>query len=159
MKPTRMMRGILQRLPGNRHLRILKECLDLCRQFPQTSIYRTILRLNLRAYFCIHPHYGPFWCKEEKPEPSLYHVTERANLPSIQANGLQNTKTGVVFLMRTLEQARTRAVTKQLQDPVFLLIDSKQMYLDGFCFYVNQEWNHIWIVQEVPERYIHEFCA
>ena len=41
---------------------------------------------------------------------------------------------------------------KSKEEPIILCIDTKQMYEDGFPFYLSE--NKVWLTKEVPIKYI-----
>lgn len=88
--------------------------------------------------------------KETEPPKLLYHGTVDRFLPSIKENGLKKMSRLHVHLsedFRTAERVGSRRGT-----PIILKILAKEMFQDGFKFYLSE--NNVWLTEEVPSKYI-----
>lgn len=88
--------------------------------------------------------------KHLKPPDILYHGTATRFLNSIMKVGLNGNGRLYVHLSTDIESAIS--VGKRHGKPVVLKIDSLQMYLDGFKFYLSE--NNVWMCNLVPVKYI-----
>ncbi len=87
-----------------------------------------------------------------KPPKNLYHGTATRFLDSIYENGIQKQKRHHVHLSLNIETAKN--VGSRYGKTVVLIIDTEQMYKDGFEFFESE--NGIWLVDNVPNKYIQE---
>jgi putative RNA 2'-phosphotransferase len=88
---------------------------------------------------------------ESKVPPGiLYHGTASRFLDSILKEGLKPMRRQCVHLSLTKEIALT--VGKRHGNPVVLQINAKNMHEEGYKFFLSE--NKIWLVQEVPVKYI-----
>ena len=142
---------IAERLPGGLRLRLIREYLPL---LTQDVYYRNLLRLNLRAYFCIRPHYGPLRYRKADTVPMLYHITAAENVPSVLLTGLQNDVTRAVFLTDDPLWATQKLAYKHLNQPVLLKIDCPRMLQEDISFFRDEKTEHFWITESVPAKYI-----
>lgn len=85
-----------------------------------------------------------------KPPGLLYHGTADRNVESILANGIQRRARNHVHLSPDRETAIM--VGQRHGRPVVLEIRSGAMHADGIPFY--QSANGVWLVAEVPAKYI-----
>jgi putative RNA 2'-phosphotransferase len=84
------------------------------------------------------------------PPDVLYHGTARQFIGSIMENGLKPMTRQYVHLSLTEEVALT--VGKRHGKPIILHIDAKNMYEEGYKFYLSE--NKVWLVETVPVKYI-----
>lgn len=154
MEVHEILHKIAERLPGGQRIRVLIKCIQLYRDTPHLSTYRTLVKLNLRAYFCIHPHYGPMLYKYTDAVPQLYHVTSEENLSSTLRHGLCNKRTGIIFLTDSTAWAARFAASKMLAAPALLQVNTKDMQKDGYAFFSSPEKENIWLTKEVPAKYL-----
>lgn len=156
MRLWEICRKIAQRMPGGRYTRALAAAFCLCRRYPQVSFYKRVLRLSVRACFCIRPHYGPLVCDPAVPKGVLYHITGSENIPSIEKNGITNPVTGAVFLAESPNSAVALTRRKDFSHPVLLKIDSGRMCEDGYPFFQNRERPYIWLTERIPPEYLQD---
>lgn len=156
MRLAAICKKVRQRLPGGSYAGALMAAFRLRRKHPGEPFYRKLLRLNLRAYFCVRPHYGPLLCDPAVPAAAMYHRTKRENLSSVKKNGIKNRVTGVVFLAESPENAVALTGGKALPCPVLLKVDSGAMLRDGYTFFINRERPQIWLTERVPPEYLRE---
>lgn len=92
--------------------------------------------------------------KEQIPPDILYHGTGNKYMDSINKQGLITKTRLYVHLSRDLNTARTvgKRHCKDNEEPVILCVNTKQMYEDGFKFYMSE--NKVWLTKEVPIKYI-----
>ena len=154
MQIRTILSKIAERMPGGRRIRVLIKCVQLYRDAPHLSTYKTLIKLNLRAYFCIHPHYGPMLYKYTDTVPQLYHVTSEENLSSTLRHGLTNKRTGVIFLTDSPAWAARFAASKMLEAPILLQVNIKDKQKDGYPFFSSPEKDNIWLTEEVPAKYL-----
>jgi putative RNA 2'-phosphotransferase len=87
---------------------------------------------------------------EAEPSEFLYHGTVDKFLESIKKEGLQKMSRQHVHLSKDRETAikvgRRRGVAQ------ILTIKSREMFKDGFKFYLSE--NNVWLTDEVPVKYI-----
>jgi putative RNA 2'-phosphotransferase len=89
--------------------------------------------------------------ESKKPPNVLYHGTASFFLDSIMENGLNPiAKIQDVYLSPTKKIAIE--VGKRDGEPVVLYINAKDMYEDGYKFYLSE--NKVWLVDKVPLKYI-----
>jgi len=85
-----------------------------------------------------------------EPPQFLYHGTVSKFLDSIKADGLLKMSRTHVHLSKELETAIK--VGSRRGKPVVLTINTAQMHLDGFKFYLSE--NKVWLTDAVPVKYI-----
>lgn len=92
--------------------------------------------------------------KEQMPPSILYHGTGGKYMDSIKEQGLVGKTRLYVHLSCDLDTAKAvgKRHCKSNESPILLRIDTKQMYEDGFQFYVSE--NKVWLTKEVPIKYI-----
>jgi putative RNA 2'-phosphotransferase len=88
--------------------------------------------------------------ENKTPPDVLYHGTASRFLDSIMKGGLKPISRQYVHLSSTEETALT--VGKRHGNPVVLYIDAKNMYEEGYKFYLSE--NKVWLVDNVPVKYI-----
>lgn len=93
--------------------------------------------------------------KEEVPPKVLYHGTATKFLDSILSSGINKRTRQYVHLSRDAETAVS--VGKRHGNPIVLVINSAQMYKDGFKFYLSE--NLVWLTDNVPTKYIESYYA
>ena len=71
-------------------------------------------------------------------------------IESIKQNGIQKRTRQHVHLSTDIEKAI--AVGKRHGNPVVLKINAKQMFLDGYKFYLSE--NGVWLTDNVPYQYV-----
>jgi putative RNA 2'-phosphotransferase len=84
------------------------------------------------------------------PPDILYHGTANRFLDSIMKEGLKPMTRQFVHLSLTEEIALT--VGRRHGKPIVLYINAKNMYEDGYKFYLSE--NKVWLVDKVPVKYI-----
>jgi putative RNA 2'-phosphotransferase len=84
------------------------------------------------------------------PPDVLYHGTARHLIDSIMKNGLKPMRRQYVHLSQTEEVALT--VGKRHGEPIILNINTKNMYEEGYKFYLSE--NKVWLVDKVPAKYL-----
>jgi putative RNA 2'-phosphotransferase len=84
------------------------------------------------------------------PPDILYHGTASRFLDSIMKDGINPMSRQYVHLSQTKETAST--VGKRHGEPIVLLIDTKNMYEEGYKFFLSE--NNVWLVDKVPAKYI-----
>ena len=84
------------------------------------------------------------------PPEILYHGTAKRFIKSIQQKGLLKGERHHVHLSKDLKTASS--VGKRHGNVVILLIDTKQMYQDGYQFYLSD--NQVYLVDYVPPNYL-----
>jgi putative RNA 2'-phosphotransferase len=88
---------------------------------------------------------------EAKEPPSiLYHGTAERSLDSIMKTGLDRRERHHVHLSENKDTAID--VGRRYGKPVLLVIDSNEMYKDGYQFYVTA--NNVWLTDHVPVKYL-----
>jgi putative RNA 2'-phosphotransferase len=90
--------------------------------------------------------------KQQDPPGVLYHGTSREFLQSILANGIQKKDRHHVHLSPDTDTALVDA--RRRKGPVVLEVNADRMRLDGFAFYLST--NGVWLVDDVPAKYIKE---
>jgi putative RNA 2'-phosphotransferase len=89
---------------------------------------------------------------EPKQPPSvLYHGTATKFINSIKQSGLKPKTRQFVHL--STDQHSAYSVGQRHGKPIILIIDSFQMYQDGYEFFLSD--NKVWLIIEVPWKYIH----
>lgn len=88
--------------------------------------------------------------KEEEPPEVLYHGTGEKYVASIRLRGLIPKSRLYVHLSKDMQTAVT--VGKRHGSPFVFIIQSGQMYRDGYKFYLSE--NGVWLTGEVPVRYL-----
>lgn len=84
------------------------------------------------------------------PPEFLYHGTVDKFIEFIKKEGLKKMSRQHVHLSQLKETAIT--VGSRRGKPIILNVNSKQMHLDGFNFYLSE--NKVWLTDEVPAKYI-----
>lgn len=87
--------------------------------------------------------------EEQEPPEFLYHGTAARFLDSIMNEGLKPMSRLYVHLSKDTETALK--VGKRHGDPVILRIHSRDMYNDGYIFYLSE--NGVWLTKNVDVRY------
>ena len=87
---------------------------------------------------------------ESVPPDLLYHGTSEKFIESIKQNGIRKRTRQHVHLSTDIEKAI--AVGKRHGNPVVLKINAKQMFLDGYKFYLSE--NGVWLTDNVPYQYV-----
>lgn len=87
--------------------------------------------------------------KEQNPPEILYHGTATRFLNSILNDGLRPMSRLYVHLSKDIETAWK--VGKRHGDPVILKINSRDMYKDGYKFYLSE--NGVWLIEKVDAKY------
>lgn len=88
--------------------------------------------------------------EEKTPPDILYHGTAEKNVESIKINGLKKMLRHHVHLSEDTETARNVGI--RYGKPVIFQIDAKSMASEGFRFYLSA--NGVWLVEEVPARFL-----
>jgi putative RNA 2'-phosphotransferase len=86
----------------------------------------------------------------KEPPPVLFHGTAAENWNSIAVQGLKRGTRHAVHL--SPDAVTARKVGARHGRPIVLLVASGQMHTDGFQF--SQADNGVWLVSEVPPRYL-----
>lgn len=87
--------------------------------------------------------------KEQEPPEFLYHGTAARFLDAIFNDGLKPMSRLYVHLSKDTETALK--VGKRHGDPVVLKIYSRDMYKDGYKFYLSE--NGVWLTEKVDVKY------
>jgi putative RNA 2'-phosphotransferase len=87
---------------------------------------------------------------EQEPPSELFHGTVDKFLGSIRQTGLQKMQRLHVHLSKDLETAIK--VGGRRGKPVILTVNAKQMFNEGFKFYLSA--NNVWLCDNVPAKYI-----
>lgn len=87
--------------------------------------------------------------KEQNPPEILYHGTATRFLNSILNDGLKPMSRLYVHLSKDIETAWK--VGKRHGDPVILKTNSRDMYKDGYKFYLSE--NGVWLTEKVDVKY------
>ena len=87
---------------------------------------------------------------EAIPPDILYHGTTVKYLDDIFKDGLKRQSRQHVHLSVTIETARS--VGSRHGKPVILIIRSKEMYSEGYKFYLSE--NKVWLTDTVPVEYL-----
>lgn len=88
--------------------------------------------------------------KEKEPPEYLYHGTGEKYVKSINQDGLIPKSRLYVHLSKDIKTAEN--VGKRHGQEVVYCIDSRQMYRDGYKFYLSE--NGVWLTKEVPIKYL-----
>ena len=83
------------------------------------------------------------------PDP-LYHGTATRFVPSILEEGILSQTRIYVHLSQDIETAMT--VGSRHGEPYVFTIDTKQMYEDGYKFYLSE--NNIYLTKIIPAKYL-----
>ena len=89
----------------------------------------------------------------KKPPKILYHGTGTKYVESINKIGLIPKSRLYVHLSSDIKTAKN--VGKRHGDVCIYLINSEQMYKDGYSFYLSV--NGVWLVKEVPVKYLKKY--
>ena len=92
--------------------------------------------------------------KEVEPPEYLYHGTAPSYVHEIlKSGGLSKMKRNHVHLSSDEKTAFNvgKRHSKYL-DPAIFIVDSEEMYKDGFKFYLSE--NGVWLTEYVPKKYI-----
>lgn len=84
------------------------------------------------------------------PPDFLFHGTVDEFIMSIKKEGLKKMSRQHVHLSQIEETAIK--VGSRRGKPIILIVNSKQMHLDGFVFYLSE--NRVWLTDGVPAKYI-----
>lgn len=84
------------------------------------------------------------------PPKFLYHGTKIDNYDSIIDKGILKMNRQYVHLSKDIFVAYE--VGKRHGEPLIFLIFAKQMYNDGYNFYLSE--NGVWLTNHVPSKYI-----
>lgn len=87
------------------------------------------------------------------PPLVLFHGTSNSFKSSILEQGLQKQSRHHVHLSSELETAFLVGKRRD-KNPVIFKIDTAKMLVDGFEFFVSE--NSVWLVDQVPAKYIYE---
>jgi putative RNA 2'-phosphotransferase len=90
--------------------------------------------------------------EEKVPPDQLYHGTVSRFLASIYSQGLIKGQRQHVHLSADIETARQ--VGSRRGSPVVLTILAKEMFEDGFEFFLSA--NGVWLTDHVPSEYLRE---
>lgn len=86
-----------------------------------------------------------------KPPDKLFHGTVLRNAESIEMFGLSKQRRQHVHMTDNIDVAYK--VGERYHDQVVIcIIDAKQMFEDGYDFYVAE--NNVWLTDKVPPQYI-----
>ena len=88
--------------------------------------------------------------KEKEPPEYLYHGTVEKYVKSINQDGLIPKSRLYVHLSKDIKTAEI--VGKRHGKEVVYCIDSRQMYRDGYKFYLSE--NGVWLTKEAPVKYL-----
>jgi putative RNA 2'-phosphotransferase len=88
--------------------------------------------------------------KEKEPPEYLYHGTGEKYIKSINQDGLIPKSRLYVHLSKDIKTAEN--VGKRHGKEVVYRIDSRQMYRDGYKFYLSE--NGVWLTKKVPVKYL-----
>ena len=88
--------------------------------------------------------------KEKEPPEYLYHGTVEKYVKSINQDGLIPKSRLYVHLSKDIKTAEN--VGKRHGKEVVYCIDSRQMYRDGYKFYLSE--NGVWLTKEAPVKYL-----
>lgn len=90
---------------------------------------------------------------EVQPPEFLWHGTAEKYVNSICRSGLISKSRLYVHLSSDTQTAT--AVGKRHGEVILFRIDARQMYQDGFKFYLSK--NGVWLTKHVPISYLHRF--
>tara|TARA_R110000796_G_scaffold162503_2_gene279294 strand:- start:7866 stop:8402 length:537 start_codon:yes stop_codon:yes gene_type:complete len=88
--------------------------------------------------------------KTKRPPMKLYHGTINKNVDNIMENGLQKMNRHAVHLSHDLPTATK--VGSRRGEAIILVVNSGAMYADRYKFFESK--NGVWLVEEVPPKYI-----
>lgn len=88
--------------------------------------------------------------KEIEPPEYLYHGTSTKNSHSILEFGIKKMQRQYVHLSLDIETALN--VGQRHGKPIVFSVNTKQMFIDGFKFYLSK--NNVWLTNFVPNKYI-----
>ena len=88
--------------------------------------------------------------EEKEPPEILYHGTGEKYVSSIDAQGLIPKSRLYVHLSR--DEKTAVKVGSRHGKPVIYIVKAKQMYEDGYKFYISA--NGVWLTKEVPVKYL-----
>lgn len=88
--------------------------------------------------------------EEKEPPEVLYHGTAEKYLESINNIGLIPKSRLYVHLSSDIDTAIK--VGERHGNPYVYFINAKEMYKDGYKFYISK--NNVWLTKEVPVKYI-----
>ena len=88
--------------------------------------------------------------EEKEPPEYLYHGTGEKYVNSIDQKGLISKSRLYVHLSKDVETAEN--VGKRHGKEVVYCVSSRQMYRDGYKFYLSE--NGVWLTKEVPVKYL-----
>jgi len=88
--------------------------------------------------------------EEKEPPEILYHGTGEKYVSSIDAQGLISKSRLYVHLSKDDETAVK--VGSRHGKPVIYIVKAKQMYDDGYKFFISA--NGVWLTKEVPVKYL-----
>jgi len=111
---------------------------------PQTNC----IRANQGHSISIDLGYQP-----QLPPDRLYHGTAQRFIESILTTGLEKRNRHHVHL--SLDKDTATMVGKRHGKVVILEVLAKEMYQDGFHFFVSE--NEVWLTDEVPVKYLREW--
>ena len=152
MDARAVLTAIRDRLPGGKRILAFRKSIQLYKNNRDIPFYKNQIILNIKAYFLLN-HYGAMlYRKKDECPDELYHVTKRCCLPGIRKDGLNNSKTSVIFLTDSIEYLSM--ISSMREDPVVLRIDAKRMRGDGFHFFQRESNPSVWITYNVPTAYI-----
>lgn len=86
-----------------------------------------------------------------EPPKFLYHGTVEKYMHLIEKSGLKKMARHHVHLSQDLDTA-TVVASRRKTGNLLLTVDSKEMFKDGFDFYVTE--NNVWLTNNVPFKYI-----
>jgi len=143
----------------------VKELLEKCsakKQYINLQLLQQIVNTNDKQRFTFNHdhtkiranqgHTVEVDLKLEPVEPLefLYHGTVQKFIEDIKSGGLKSMERQHVHLSKDLETAVK--VGSRRGKPVILTVNAKEMYKDGYAFYVSQ--NGVCLCDEVPVKYI-----
>lgn len=88
--------------------------------------------------------------EELQPPNVLYHGTGEKSVQSIKEQGIK--KMGRLYVHLSKDYETAIKVGSRHGKPVVFQIDTKQMYQDGYQFFLSK--NKIWLTKKVPTKYI-----
>lgn len=89
--------------------------------------------------------------EEREPPDYLYHGTVSKFLDSIYKNGIQKMKRHHVHLSEDVDTATN--VGNRRGNAKILLVNTKDMFADGYKFYVSA--NGVWLTDHILPKYFH----
>ena len=91
--------------------------------------------------------------KPMQPPDILYHGIAQQFIENIFSHGISKMSRQYVHLSTNPDQALS--VGKRHGEPIILVINSKEMYNNGYRFYLSE--NKIWLTDNVPVKYISKY--